>query len=108
MIFPSGIFYFGDLQLIIGCIVGIRFTLKYNKQQHSFLVKGIITGICGSILTAISYSLFDWIVYAGMAFILGLIIFEFYLIEAIIIGSILGGIIGGYFNYKNTMPNKVS
>jgi tetrahydromethanopterin S-methyltransferase subunit D len=107
MIFPSGIFYFGDLQLIIGCIVGIRFTLKYNKQKHSFLVKGIITGICGSILTAVSYSVFDWVVYAGMAFILGLIILEFYLIEAIIIGLILGGIIGWYFNYKYATPNKM-
>jgi hypothetical protein len=108
MIFPVGILYYGDLQLIIGCIVGIRFILKYNEQQRSFLVKGIIAGICGSVLTAISYSLFDLIVYAGMAFILGLIIFDFYLIEALIIGTIMGGIVGGYFNYKYKIPNKES
>ena len=104
IIFPFGIFYFGDLHMIIGCIVGIYFTLKHMKPNQSVLILSILTGFIGSILTAVSYTLFDWILFLGILkdspFML-LVISELFLIEAIIIGLIMGLIIGIYYNRRS-------
>ncbi len=107
IIFPSGIVYFGDLQMIIGCIVGIRFSIKNIKQNHSFFAQSIITGLGGSILTGISFTMFDW-VYFSLTSLMLLISFEFYLIEAIIIGLALGFILGAYYNYKSNIRDELS
>jgi len=106
IIFPSGIVYFGDIQMILGCIVGIRFTLKNIKPNQSFFIQGIIVGLGGSILTGISLTIFDWVVFLEnlrFSLIMLLITFELYFIEAIIIGLALGSLVGGYFNYKSNI-----
>lgn len=97
-------FHFGDIQMIIGCTVGTRFTLKNIKTNQSFFIQGIIVGLGGSLLTGISYTMFDWIVFSGIlrfSLFMYLLIFELYFIEAIIIGLALGCIVGGYYNYRS-------
>ncbi len=104
IIFSSGIFYFGDLQMTIGCIIGSRFALKNNKSNKSFIIQSIGVSLVGAVLTAVSFTLFDWFVFSEIlrySLFMLLITFELYLIEAIIIGLVIGGIVGGYYNYKN-------
>ena len=110
-IFPSGIFYFGDIQMILGCIVGTRFTLKNIKPNQSYFLNGIFVGSVGAILTGISFTMFDWVYFSGIlnySYLMLLTIFELYFIEAIIIGLLLGFIVGGYYNYKNKTQTKSS
>ena len=111
IIFPSGILFFGDFQMIIGCIVGTRFTLKNTKPNQSFIIYGLLVALGGSILAGISYTMFDWVYFLGVTstdpFTL-LITFEYYLIEAIIIGLLFGTIISYYYNRKNKTDIKTS
>ncbi len=98
VIFSAGIFYYGDLQMCIGCIIGTIFALKNIKSNQSYLKHGIIVGLGGTILTAISCSIFDWIILSsinGLNLSYFLIILGFFFIEAIIIGIIIGLTIGG-------------
>ena len=60
MIFPAGIFYLGDLQMSIGCIIGTIFALKNIKSNQSFLLYGAIVSLGGTILTAISCIAILW------------------------------------------------
>lgn len=108
IIFPTGIIYFGDFQLIIGCIIGTRFALRNIKSDQSFIIYGVIVGLGGSILTGISFTMYDWVVYYSNNPSMVLISLEFYLIEAIIIGLLLGFILGAYYNYKNIYRNELS
>ena len=101
VIFPSGIFWFGDLQMVIGVAIGTRFALKNLKDFQSPLQLGIITALGGTILSAVSMSLFDWIIFS-FVYSLGIILFS-YLLEALIIGLCLGIILGLYFRAKH--PN---
>ena len=107
LIFPSGVVYFGDIQMILGCIVGVRFTLKNIKPNQSFFIHGIMVGLGGSIMTGISFTMFDW-VYFSVSLLNVIIIFEFYFIEAIIIGLVLGCFVGAYYNYKNNIRGELS
>ncbi len=111
IIFPSGILFFGDLQTIIGCMIGTRFTLKNIKPNQSFFMHGILVGLGGSVLAGISYTMFDWVYFLGITraspFAV-LMTFESYLIEAIIIGLLFGSIISYYYNRKNKINIKNS
>ncbi|MDX1798120.1 MAG: hypothetical protein R3255_05685 [Candidatus Lokiarchaeia archaeon] len=97
--------------MIIGCIVGTRFTLKNTKPNQSFIIYGLLVALGGSILAGISYTMFDWVYFLGVTstdpFTL-LITFEYYLIEAIIIGLLFGTIISYYYNRKNKTDIKTS
>ena len=102
VIFPAGIFWFGDFQMALGVAIGTRFSLKNLKEDQSPLKYGIITALGGSILTAISMSVFDWIIFSfdpTIEYSLGIILFS-YLLEALIIGLVLGMILGLYFRSK--------
>lgn len=107
LIFPAGIFYRGDVQMTIGCIIGTRFALKNIKPNQSYLITGLVVGLCGSILTGVSLSLFDLMLFLPSLFIV-LIIFELYLLEAIIVGIVIGGIFGGYYSYSKKKKSKES
>lgn len=112
MIFPAGIFYLGDLQMTIGCIIGTIFALKNIRSNQSFLIYGVIVGLGGTILTAISCSIFDWITLSaieGFNLSYFLIILGFFFIEAIIIGLLIGGIIGSYyyFTHKTSIETSI-
>lgn len=109
VIFPAGVFYFGDLQMVMGCIIGIRFSLKHIKPSQYYLIHGIIIGIFGALFSAFSMIIFDLITFVDITESLpeDLIVYVgFFLIEALIIGLITGLIIGGYFNYKNKKKNE--
>lgn len=105
IIFPFGIIYLGDLQMIIGSIVGTRFSLKNIKSYQSYLKHGIVVGLVGTILSAISMSIVEMIVYPAN---FAIVIIVFFLIEAFLLGLIIGGIIGSYYRYKNKAPTKTS
>jgi hypothetical protein len=103
IIFPSGIIFFGDIQMIIGCIIGTRFTLKNIKPNQSLFTYGILVSLGGSVLTAISFTMFDWVYYLGLlrsSLFMLLINFEYYFVEAIIISLLFGSLISYYYNYK--------
>ena len=111
MIFPAGIIYLGDLQMFIGCIIGVRFSLKNIKSDQLYIKHGIIVGLGGAILSAFSMSIFDWIIFSGIeefspSFFI--VIIGFFLIEALIVGLIIGLIVGGYYSYKNKTPPEKS
>ena len=100
LIFPSGIFFFGDLQMLIGALFGVYFSLSHKKQNQSDIILGLTVGICGTILTAISYSLFEWMIYtqdSPMPLFLNISIF---ILEAIIIGLGIGILLGLLFRRK--------
>ena len=101
VIFPSGIFSFGDFQMMIGVAMGTRFALKNLKDFQNPLQLGIITALGGTILSAVSMSLFDWTIFL-FVYSLGIILFS-HLLEALIIGLCLGIILGLYFRAKH--PN---
>jgi len=105
MIFPFGIIYLGDLQMIIGSIIGTSFCLKNIKSYQSYLKHGIMVGLVGTILSAISMSIFDLIIFQTN---LPFVIIGFFLIEALLLGLIIGGIISGYYSYKHKTPIKTS
>lgn len=107
LIFPAGFFYFGDFQMVLGVAIGTRFALKNLKEFQSPLKLGIIVALGGAILSAISISFFDWIIFAfdsTLEYSLFYIMF-FYLLEALIIGLALGMILGLYFRSKH--PKRV-
>ncbi len=104
IIFSAGFFYLGDLQMVIGCIVGTYFSLKNIKSNQSFIKHGIMVSLGGTILSAISMSFFDWIIFwqiTGFSLFSFLVIFGLFSIEALIIGLIIGGILGGYYHHTN-------
>ena len=106
-IFTSGIVYHGDIQMVIGCVIGVHFTLINIKKNQSILIYGIIVGISGCILAAISITMFDWVYFSEPISNL-LMIFVFYLIEAIIIGLLIGFLISVYYNHKSKSHSALS
>ncbi len=110
VIFPSGIIYSGDIQMIIGCIIGTRFTLRNNHSHRHYITYGIFVGLIGASLTCISYTTLVFIVLLESFFnsFAILVIFELYFIEAIIVGLTVGLIIGGYYNHKYKSITKTS
>ena len=111
MIFPSGIIYLGDLQMIIGCAIGTRFALKNAKLNQSLLLYGLIVGLVGTILSAISISIFDWIVFSttqGFSFVLLMMILGSFLIEALIIGLLIGGIVSVYYYFTSKTTSETT
>jgi hypothetical protein len=108
VIFPAGIFFFGDFQMVLGVAIGTRFALKHIKEFQSPIKLGIIAAVGGSILTAVSMIVFDWTIFSFDTTLSYnfLNIFFLYLLEALIIGLSLGIIIGLYYRSKSTNINK--
>ncbi|MFW9969393.1 MAG: hypothetical protein ACFFDF_04270 [Candidatus Odinarchaeota archaeon] len=111
IILPLNLVYTGDLQMVIGSIIGISYTLKKIKSNQSKSVYGIIVGLGGNILTVILFIMLEGLVLSWSLMVTPLMLMsriEFYLIEAIIISLGTGIIIGGYYDYKNKMLIKSS
>ncbi|MFX1322157.1 MAG: hypothetical protein ACFFAQ_10990 [Promethearchaeota archaeon] len=99
----AGYILFADLQLLIGAIIGIRFTLKNQKAEQATLKTGVITGIGGGVLATLFISVFEWIAYSlerGIN-ILALFWFIIYtIIAGVVIGLIMGAIMSTLYMYK--------
>jgi len=100
MIYSGGIFRLGDIQMVLGVAIGAYFALKNMKEYQTALKTGLITALGGSILAAISLSVFDWAIFSFVFPISFLDIFIYYFLEAVIIGLSIGLIEGLYFRMK--------
>ncbi|MFX1571540.1 MAG: hypothetical protein ACFFB0_02245 [Promethearchaeota archaeon] len=100
LIFPAGIFFSGDLQMIIGSLLGVYFSLSHKKQGQSEIVTGLTVGITGTIFTAISLSFFEWMIYAQNSPISLFFVIIIFFIEAIVIGLAVGILLGFLFARK--------
>ena len=90
----------GDIHMIVGVTIGVYFTMRYLEKDRSPLTYGIIIGFFGTLLTAITLTLFQW---TYNWFFIGTIDFQLlilYLIPGFLIGPIIGLIIGLIFRYK--------
>jgi hypothetical protein len=76
------------------------FALTHLKEHQTPLKFGIIVALGGSLLSAISMSIFDWTIFSFAIEINVLSIFLFYFLEALIIGLAIGLIEGLYFRRK--------
>lgn len=106
---PTGFFIvrlilLADLQLLIGAIIGIRFTLKNQEQEVETLKTGVITGIFGGTLSAVLIAFYEWIwlsIKQGEIVILALVWFILlFLISGIVIGLIMGALMSTFYMYK--------
>jgi hypothetical protein len=103
LLFPSGILFFGDLHMIIGVSIGVYFGLKNKKKEDSEMKTGLIIGVFGAFLTAISMSLFEWILYitfSGFSVTALLFYLIWFVLEALIIGLVISLIFALYFRIK--------
>jgi hypothetical protein len=94
VIFPAGIIFFGDFQMVLGVVIGTYFALKNLKEGQTTLKYGMIVAIGGSLLTAFSMYFFDWTIYVIAAIPFPTIIIFSYILEALIIGLAIGVIEG--------------
>lgn len=86
--------------MVLGVAIGTYFALKNMKEYQAALKTGLITALGGSILAAISLSVFDWAVFSFVFPTSFSNIFLFYFLEAMIIGLSIGLIGGLYFRMK--------
>ncbi|TFG21977.1 MAG: hypothetical protein EU533_04800 [Promethearchaeota archaeon] len=108
LIFPSGFAFFGDFHMIIGTGIGVYFGLSHKKEMQSYIKTGLIVGLLGALFSGISIAFFEWTIYIiRISFSLTslLLFLGVFIIEAIIIGIPIGGILGLYFKSKGkTVP----
>ena len=96
--------------MVIGCIIGTRFALKYQKNKDNIIILSILIGLSGALLAAISFSIVDLIIALmneGIrGFSLFLAIFIPYILMAIIVGGLIGIVLGIYYSFKSEKPIK--
>ena len=95
--------------MVIGCIIGTRFALKYQKNKRKLIFLSIAIALSGAYLSAISFSIVDWmivIIHGFGAISLLFAIFIPYLLMATIIGVLIGIILGIYYFIKSEKPIK--
>ena len=95
--------------MVIGCIIGTRFALKYQKNKDNIIILSILIGLSGALLAAISFSIVDLIIalmHGIGGFSLFLAIFIPYILMAIIVGGLIGIVLGIYYSFKSEKPIK--
>jgi len=98
----AGYLLFADLQLLIGAIIGVRFTLKNQKTEQATLKTGVITGIGGGALAILFISVYEWIGFSlveGFNIIVFFVFFGFYIISGGVIGLLMGAMVSTYYMY---------
>jgi hypothetical protein len=113
MVLPTGIFFLGDILLVIGSCIGLYFTFKKRKDKQLHIKTGVIVGLVGSVLSLVLIGLFNWIWYSveyvfDFIFLLDLLVYLFVSngIFYAIVGIILGYLFGYYFRNKDTPETK--
>ena len=108
MIFPFGLFFYGDFHMILGVLFGVYFGLS-NKKKHQLEVKlGLVIGFIGALLAGISLTMFEWVSFTisqGLSIMAFLFFFSVFVIEAVIIGLAVGVLLGLYFRRKRRRIN---
>ncbi|MEJ2248239.1 MAG: hypothetical protein P8Y70_07430 [Candidatus Lokiarchaeota archaeon] len=93
--------YIGDLQLLVGINFGVWFTLRYLKPDKSALKTGILAGLLGGLFSVLVLSLYEWIIFTIWTLIFSLLeliyIISWFLLQGVIIGLIMGGLVGYYY-----------
>ncbi len=105
---PTSFFFvrlilFADIQLLIGAILGIRFTLKNQKPEQETLKTGVITGVGGGALSAVFIGFFEWIILSILEGFIILALFWlilYILISGLVIGLIMGALMSTFNMYK--------
>ena len=97
--------------MFIGCIIGTRFAIKYQKNKRNLILLSIVIALCGAFLSAISFGIVDWMIilfygFGGISVFFA--IFIPYILMAIIIGVIIGIVVGIYYFISNQKPIKES
>lgn len=103
LIFPSGLIFFGDFHMAIGVIIGVYFGLSHKKEMQSYIKTGLIIGILGALFIGISFAFFEWTIYIiriSFSFTSLFLFLGIFIVEALIIGIPIGGILGLYFRAK--------
>jgi len=104
IIFPFGLFFYGDFHMILGVLLGVYFGLS-NKKKHQLEIKlGLVIGFIGALLAAISMTMFEWVSFTvsqGLSINAFLFYFSIFIIEAVMIGLAVGILLGLYFRRKN-------
>ncbi len=98
-----GVILFADFQLLIGAIIGLRFTLKNQKPEQETLKTGVIAGVGGGALSAIFIGFYEWIILSILEglYLVALFSFIFYiLISGVVIGLIMGALMSTFYMYK--------
>ena len=95
--------------MAIGCIIGTRFALKYQKDKKYIILKSIAIALIGTFLTAISFGLMDMMIlilnrFGDVSFFLAM--FIKYFLMATIVGIIIGILFGIYYFIKSEKPIK--
>ncbi len=105
---PTSFFFvrlilFADLQLLIGAIIGLRFTLKNQKPEQETLKTSVIAGVGGGALSAIFIGFYEWIILSILEglYLIALFWFILYiLISGVVIGLIMGALMSTFSMYK--------
>jgi hypothetical protein len=106
-IVPYGIINPGDFQMVIGCIIGTRFALKYQKDKKYIILLSIVIALIGAFLAAISFGIMDlMILLIHGAVSIFFVIFIQYLLMATLVGVLVGIFLGIYYFIKSEKPIK--
>ena len=101
--FYFGFIFWADYQILIGTIIGVRFTFKNQKPEQATLKYGVLTGIGGGGLSALFISIYEWIlisVIQGIDLWVLFFIFLYILISGGVIGLIIGALMSTFYMYK--------
>ena len=105
-----GVVLYGDLQYLVGSIIGVYVAIRNKKPNQSILKYGIITGIVGGVFSSLLIALFDWILYSLRV---GFNIFAFFvllllmLLSGVAIGLLAGAGVSAYYMYKEVKGEKI-
>jgi hypothetical protein len=105
-----GIILYGDLQLLIGAIIGVRITIKYKNPDQSILKYGIITGIIGGVFGSILIATYIWILFSiGVGFSILILFWNIllFLFSGIAIGLLGGAALSAYYMYKEVKGERI-
>ncbi|MFW9928953.1 MAG: hypothetical protein ACFFD1_06155, partial [Candidatus Thorarchaeota archaeon] len=94
--------------MVIGCVIGTRFALKYQKDKHHIILLSIVIALSGTFLSTISFGILDSMIvlFHGLGFSLLFTIFIRYILMATLIGVLLGILLGIYYFIKSEKPIK--
>jgi Na+/H+-translocating membrane pyrophosphatase len=105
----TSLLFLGDIHMIIGNIIGIRFLIKYDNSEKPPLIIGSALGAISGILSSIALAFFEWGFYIaryGLVFLILLDRINTFIWIGILIGVAIGFLFGFYYNRKRKEPKE--